>query len=351
MSKEKKHFIEHIENYKPYWGRFLMAAPSPAERFPFLAELIKLLSEKNKFLRILEIGSYAGASAVTIASSIKKYNNGNGKIICIDPWCFSPAVNLQKNTFFDTNDIDIASYTYEDMFHHNIKASKCDDLIQPIKGFSGDILPILKENYFDLIYIDGDHSYDGFLNDLKLSHSLLKEGGFICGDDLDIAFPGILQAIFKFFDKNVSDYLGFWCQKKSATNWLDINNLSGQENWILDLINKDSYIESAIRDFNKILETNQWTKIIIYGGGKHTKRLFTQFDLNNVINADVVGIIDDNQSITEVAGIPVEHSFDIDADVVLISSDNYEEKLIKLMLNKKKNIPVYGLYSQILINE
>jgi len=39
------------------------------------------------------------------------------------------------------------------------------------------------EKYFDWVYIDGDHTYPAVLKDLEFYYPLIKEGGFLCGDD------------------------------------------------------------------------------------------------------------------------------------------------------------------------
>jgi hypothetical protein len=44
-------------------------------------------------------------------------------------------------------------------------------------------LAALPDHSLDWIYIDGDHSYDGVIADLRLSLTKVKPGGFICGDD------------------------------------------------------------------------------------------------------------------------------------------------------------------------
>lgn len=39
------------------------------------------------------------------------------------------------------------------------------------------------DNYFDAIYIDADHSFNGCLSDLMLSYDKIKDGGYIMGHD------------------------------------------------------------------------------------------------------------------------------------------------------------------------
>ena len=39
------------------------------------------------------------------------------------------------------------------------------------------------KEYFDWVYIDGNHDYEFVLNDLRHYYPLVKKGGFLCGDD------------------------------------------------------------------------------------------------------------------------------------------------------------------------
>jgi predicted O-methyltransferase YrrM len=55
-----------------------------------------------------------------------------------------------------------------------------------LRGCSRDALPNLPKNNFDLIYPDGDHSYHGVSVDIDNCCSLVRDGGILCGDDLEI---------------------------------------------------------------------------------------------------------------------------------------------------------------------
>jgi hypothetical protein len=71
------------------------------------------------------------------------------------------------------------------------------------KGYSFDILNKFKDEYFDFIYIDGDHSYDGVKDDLNLSYSKTKKNGYICGHDYTIQmFEGVVRAVNEFCLEN-----------------------------------------------------------------------------------------------------------------------------------------------------
>jgi hypothetical protein len=70
------------------------------------------------------------------------------------------------------------------------------------KGSSHDILKKFKDNYFDMIYIDGDHSYEGVSKDLEVSYDKVKSGGYICGHDYTSEkFLGVVNAVNEFNHK------------------------------------------------------------------------------------------------------------------------------------------------------
>lgn len=58
---------------------------------------------------------------------------------------------------------------------------------------ASDMLLLMKPE-FELIYIDGFHTYDNVLQELKLYSKLLKIGGIICGDDCNAHGRPFLQS-------------------------------------------------------------------------------------------------------------------------------------------------------------
>lgn len=70
------------------------------------------------------------------------------------------------------------------------------------RGMSLDILNNFKDSYFDCIYIDGDHSYDGVKTDLNLTYLKTKNEGYIIGHDFCAAkYPQIVLAVNEFCDE------------------------------------------------------------------------------------------------------------------------------------------------------
>ena len=54
------------------------------------------------------------------------------------------------------------------------------------RGNSRDLLSDLEDGSLDMIYIDGDHGYNGCKSDLELAFRKCKAGGWICGHDYEM---------------------------------------------------------------------------------------------------------------------------------------------------------------------
>jgi predicted O-methyltransferase YrrM len=117
---------------------------------------------------ILEIGSYIGASACCFGAAMKSRKK-DGKIYCIDTWnndamtegCRDTWEEFQKNT---------ASYK---------------EYIIPIRGFSTNVVSEVASHIktIDLLFIDGDHSYEAVKSDWDSYKMFLKEGSIVVFHD------------------------------------------------------------------------------------------------------------------------------------------------------------------------
>lgn len=143
--------------------------------------------------RILEIGSYEGASTCYLIDTLA--SRKDIEIHCVDSW--EGGVE-HKNAGFDMSAV-------EQRFLHNVKlaaersANKVD--IQRHKAYSDVALAKLladgKQNYFDFIYVDGSHQAPDVLCDAVLSFRLLRAGGVLAFDDYlwDEGLPNGLDPI------------------------------------------------------------------------------------------------------------------------------------------------------------
>lgn len=133
---------------------------------------------ENNIVNVLEIGAFEGRSTCWISDNL--LNHDMSRLVCIDTFEGS-----EEHTKDQKNDL-------QKRFFKNIMLSKHPEKTHVIIGSSKDILPklIMKNILFDIIYVDGDHSPDGVLNDGILSFILLKKGGVLIFDDYEWVYNG-----------------------------------------------------------------------------------------------------------------------------------------------------------------
>lgn len=177
---------------------------------PIFARLIEEVKPK----RIIEVGSWKGASAIHMAGLTKPLGTC---IYCVDTWLggvdhmlsYSPIDHIPKKEGYP-------QLYYQ--FLHNVRESGHADRIFPIPNSSPNGARYLKAKGIkaDLIYIDGSHEAMDVMADIVLYRECLEEGGIMFGDDF--AFPGVAQAVTQWLTQNphrngfVEDS-GFWIIK------------------------------------------------------------------------------------------------------------------------------------------
>jgi hypothetical protein len=87
----------------------------------------------------------------------------------------------------------------------------------------------------DMVYLDGDHSYEGYKDDLNIWWNKVREGGIFSGRDYGHPqHPGVTRALDEFLAEteglkfNLNDGRVWWIEKISTAkikNTADINNL------------------------------------------------------------------------------------------------------------------------------
>ena len=157
-------------------------------------ECLVIKNAKQGF-RVLEVGSYEGESALVWSAAIVKYY-GHGSVLCVDPWrpYLSPE-NMIGNPACERMQEDLASGQVLGRFLLNTTLADSQAPIRCLVGTLKDYVSVLKMlPPFDLVYIDGDHVYERVLEDIQLAQPLVRVGGVMCGDDLEIQLDGVVRA-------------------------------------------------------------------------------------------------------------------------------------------------------------
>jgi len=72
---------------------------------------------------------------------------------------------------------------------HKRKSQSLEDFAQIHKGDSSTLLAGFEDNYFDWIYVDGDHHYDGVKKDAEIAIRKVKPGGYLIFNDFTVWSP------------------------------------------------------------------------------------------------------------------------------------------------------------------
>jgi predicted O-methyltransferase YrrM len=153
----------------------------------------------------LEIGTYAGYSALLVKDSNPTLN-----IKCVDPYFEGSEASEATNS-----EISMDSLYYKTLTLLN------SNNIQLIRGESEKILSCFEDNYFDIIFIDGDHKYESIEKDILNSYPKVKNNGIMFGHDT--CFSSITEALKKYIIEpefkdiiyNTPGQFGFWFARVS----------------------------------------------------------------------------------------------------------------------------------------
>jgi len=163
---------------------------------------INMDNYKDKPIKYLEIGGFYGANIISVAKSYGMHHDS--KLYVIDPWVDYNEYNEYKGQL---------GSIYE-TFLNNIENSGAKNKIIIRRGYSNNEIPKFEDDYFDIIYIDGNHEPEFVLEDAVLSFRKLKKNGILIFDDYGWGGPdmvmrgidGFLSAyhkrIIKISDKN-----------------------------------------------------------------------------------------------------------------------------------------------------
>ena len=143
-----------------------------------------------------EIGIWKGDFSQKILE-----NSNPTKMYLIDPWKYR-SENLYSSALYGGG---VGSQAGMDDIYNHVKTrfrnKMQDGTVEIVRERSDKAVENFTDGYFDWIYIDGDHSYDGALGDLRLYCPKVRSGGYIVVDDYGNKGwwkGGVIQAVADF---------------------------------------------------------------------------------------------------------------------------------------------------------
>jgi lipopolysaccharide biosynthesis glycosyltransferase len=182
-----------IEKMRSYWSKHSVNYKEFDNRNAMIEYFSKLIGQP----KILEIGIFKGEFFDFIFNNCNPHSLDGVDIF--DGVTCSGDANGNNLVYYDIG----TSYNelrerYKN--HTNVRLIKCDSITH---------LKNCQDSYYDLIYIDGDHSYNGVKNDLENAFNKIKSKGYIMGHDYEMNYNktsnhydfGVKQAVTEFCNK------------------------------------------------------------------------------------------------------------------------------------------------------
>ena len=144
---------------------YIMRTPKQREGLQNMIDWLNTIRPTSE-MRMIEIGSYVGESTLMFANHFKE-------VISVDPY-----VND-----YDLNDMACSYAPFDKVYQQFLRNTLPIHNIKSIKETSENAFSILKDQQWDMVYIDGLHTFEGVSYDIEHYKSIIKPGGFICGHD------------------------------------------------------------------------------------------------------------------------------------------------------------------------
>ncbi|MCK4529072.1 class I SAM-dependent methyltransferase [candidate division WOR-3 bacterium] len=163
---------------------------------------------------VIEVGSYLGRSTSYLALGSKIASKKGVYAIDmfpgVDDWYLGSDgyYHIHGSNYYLTKEVynERSSFIYKEggyqnmleLFKEIIKKVGLGDMVIPYRGTSSEFAQsVTTDSKFRMIFIDGDHTYEGVTQDIFSLVNLLREDGIICFHDYSENFPGVIKAVNK----------------------------------------------------------------------------------------------------------------------------------------------------------
>ncbi len=170
-----------------------------------LRELRWLYDRAGEMDSIAEIGTFNGRSTHALASGSKN----TVQLYCIDPW-----LSMEKEYSFEDDTNEKASKRYNDFLERTKAMPGVAQRLTVYRESSIAASTRFEDKSVDMIFIDGDHSYQSVINDIEAWLPIAKK--IICGHDYSPGWPEVMKAVNEKFGDKVKSLDTIW--------WIDLEN-------------------------------------------------------------------------------------------------------------------------------
>ena len=190
----------HAE-YSPGAQRSYMDVPGWINDAEWLYE--KVLSDCEDGDHLIEIGTYFGQSACRMGELIKTH----GKDVKFDTIDTYEVLDPSMRAGFHPPQFiryrfhpSLSTAPFSDIVRLHLNVLGVQDYVNLIICDSKIAWKLYDDESLKMVYIDGDHTAEGIIEDLNNYWPKVKKGGWFCGDDIN--YESVKESVLKFVEEN-----------------------------------------------------------------------------------------------------------------------------------------------------
>ena len=195
-------------------GAFATAHNTPVQDISILKQMVRehamrICQDSDAFMRIVELGSWVGHSAIAMSDAIKDLVDY--EIHCMDHWKGGNAIQQKAATEHDAFN----------EFKKNVGPDRLSKTIIPHRDETHNSARTWSKRepdkrWIDFLFIDADHTYEGCKQDILDWMPFVRPGGVICGHDYIDMFPGVKRAVHETLGYDVAVSGSIWATMRAA---------------------------------------------------------------------------------------------------------------------------------------
>lgn len=150
--------------------------------------LAALINDKG-YSRVVEVGVWLGETSKILLE------NTRAELVLVDP--YRSGDGYEEGQLYGGGDQRLL-----DEVCHHVRKSLHDLRVCFVRESSIDAARIVKGK-FDVVFIDGLHTYEAVKEDIYAWLPLVRKGGVLAGHDYNTRFPGVIRAVNERFGSHV----------------------------------------------------------------------------------------------------------------------------------------------------